>query len=126
MFGNLINNNLIKELIEQKVLEITPMDRKLLQLAQYPLRGHILHEVVAENEGNQIHLFSDKSNKFSLKPKTYYWIDVFESIKLPVGIVGRFIPSSNLIEKGLGLTAGKIENHLVIRRRKSDLDFSIS
>jgi deoxycytidine triphosphate deaminase len=35
--------------------------------------------------------------------------DVFESIKLPIGIVGRFIPSSNLIEKGLGLTAGKIE-----------------
>src|SRR5690606_37521661 len=78
-------------------------------LAQYPLRGYILHEVVSENEGNQVHLFSEKKSKFSLKPRTYYWVDVFESIKLPVGIVGRFIPSSNLIEKGIGLTAGKIE-----------------
>ena len=109
MFGNLINNNLIKVLLEQKELEITPMDKKLLQLAQYPLRGHILHEVIAENEGKQVHFFTEKNNKFTLKPKTYYWVDVFENIKLPVGIVGRFIPSSNLIEKGLGLTAGKIE-----------------
>jgi deoxycytidine triphosphate deaminase len=110
MFGNLINNNLIKSLIEQKVLEITPLDKKLLQLAQYPLRVQIVHEVIAENDGVQVHFFTEKLNKFELKPKTYYWVDIFESIKLPVGIVGRFIPSSNLIEKGIALTAGKIEN----------------
>jgi deoxycytidine triphosphate deaminase len=109
MFGNLINNNLIKELLKQKVLEITPMDNKLLQLAQYPLRPHIVHEVISENEGNQVHFFSEKNTRFSLKAKSYYWIDILETIKLPTGIVGRFIPSSNLIEKGLGLTAGKIE-----------------
>jgi hypothetical protein len=73
MFGNLINNNFIKELIQQKVLEITPMDNKLLQLAQYPSRGYIIHEVVAENEGNKVHLFSEKNSKFSLKPRIYYW-----------------------------------------------------
>lgn len=109
MFGNLINNNLIKNLIENKVLEITPLDKKLLQLAQYPLRPQIIHEVISEGEGKQVHFFSEKSNKFTLKAKTYYWIDVYETIKLPYGIVGRFIPSSNLIEKGLGLTAGKVE-----------------
>jgi deoxycytidine triphosphate deaminase len=109
MFGNLINNNLIKELLKQKVLEITPMDGKLLQLAQYPLRAQVIHEVIAENEGEQVHYFSEKNPKFSLKAKTYYWVDVLEIIKLPKGIVGRFIPSSNLIEKGLALTAGKIE-----------------
>jgi deoxycytidine triphosphate deaminase len=109
MFGNLINNNLIKELLKQKVLEITPMDDKLLQLAQYPLRPQVVHEVIAENDGNQVHFFSEKNSKFSLQPKSYYWIDILETIKLPKGIVGRFIPSSNLIEKGLALTAGKIE-----------------
>lgn len=109
MFGNLINNNLIKALIAQKELEITPIDKKLLQLAQYPLRGQIIHEVISENDANQVHFFTDKNNKFLLKPKTYYWIDILEIIKLPNGIVGRFIPSSNLIEKGLGLTAGKVE-----------------
>ncbi len=109
MFGNLINNNLIKELLKQKVLEIIPMDNKLLQLAQYPLRAHVIHEVVAENEGKQVHYFSEKNSNFLLQAKTYYWVDVLEIIKLPKGIVGRFIPSSNLIEKGLALTAGKIE-----------------
>lgn len=110
MFGNLINNNLIKQLLEQKELEITPMDKSLLQLAQYPLKPHIIYEVFSESEGKQVHFFSNKNPKFQLKAKTYYWIDVLENIKIPIGIVGRFIPSSNLIEKGLGLTAGKIEN----------------
>jgi deoxycytidine triphosphate deaminase len=66
--------------------------------------------VKAENEGRQVHYFTEKESRFVLKQKTYYWIDVNESIKLPLGIVGRFIPSSNLIEKGLSLTAGKIES----------------
>jgi deoxycytidine triphosphate deaminase len=110
MFGNLINNSLIKELINDKQLVITPIDLKLLQLAQYPLRPLVVWEVKAENEGRQIHYFTEKDNKFILKPKSYYWIDVNESIKLPIGIVGRFMPSSNLIEKGISLTAGKIEN----------------
>lgn len=109
MFGNLINNSLIKELIKEKQLSITPIDLRLLQLAQYPLRPLIVWEVKSENEGRQVHYFTEKDNKFTLKPKTYYWIDVYESIKLPLGIVGRFISSSNLIEKGLILTSGKIE-----------------
>ncbi len=109
MFGNLINNSLIKDLIKRKDLEITPYDDKLLQVAQYPLRAHIIYEIPSENETKQIHFFTEKESKFTLKSKTYYCIDVYETIKLPVGIVGRFIPSSNLIEKGLGLTAGKIE-----------------
>jgi len=110
MFGNVINNSLIQELIKQKVLEIAPLDKKLLQLAQYPLRPHVVHEVLSESEGKRVHDFDDKNQKFVLKPQTYYWVDILEIIKLPVGIVGRFIPSSNLIEKGLALTAGKIEN----------------
>jgi deoxycytidine triphosphate deaminase len=109
MFGNLINNALIKDLIKRKVLEIVPMDKSLLQLTQYPLRPHILYKVKKEKEGQPIHYFTEKNNEFKLEAKTYYWVDIFEYIKLPVGIVGRFIPSSNLIEKGLGLTAGKIE-----------------
>lgn len=109
MFGNLLNNDSIKNLIERKEIEITPIDWKLLQVAQYPLRGKIIYKVISEGDGEEIHIFSDKHNKFILKPKTYYWVDIFESIKLPKGIVGRFIPSSNLIEKGIGLTAGKVE-----------------
>lgn len=109
MFGNLINNTLIRELIKRKELEITPYDEKILQVAQYPLRAQIIYQVTAENESKQVHYFSEKDNKFTLLSKKYYFVDVFEQIKLPLGVVGRFIPSSNLIEKGLGLTAGKIE-----------------
>lgn len=109
MFGNLINNALIKDLIERKDLEITPLDEKLLQVAQYPLRVQIVYEVKAENEKRQVHFFAKGEDTFTLKPQTYYCVDVLESIKLPVGIVGRFITPSNLIEKGLALTAGKIE-----------------
>lgn len=109
MFGNLINNSLIKDLINRKELEITPFNEKLLQIAQYPLRAQIVYEVPSENEKKQVHFFSEKDNKFSFLPKKYYCIDVYEQIKLPAGIIGRFIASSNFIEKGLGIMIGKIE-----------------
>ena len=109
MFGNLINNTLIKELIKRKDLEITPYDENLLQVAQYPLRPQIIYQVTSEKEKKQVHFFTDTDSKFFLKAKTYYCIDLLETIKLPLGLVGRFIPSSNLIEKGIGLTAGKLE-----------------
>ncbi|HTK19559.1 MAG TPA: hypothetical protein VL442_08605 [Mucilaginibacter sp.] len=109
MFGNLINNSLIKDLIRKKDLTITPYEEHLLQVAQYPLRAQIIYEIPSEGKKKQIHYFTDSDDKFILKPKTYYCVDILEAIKLPLGIVGRFIPSSNLIEKGLGLSAGKIE-----------------
>jgi deoxycytidine triphosphate deaminase len=110
MFGNLMNNALIKELLSKGDIIITPYEEKLLQVAQYPLRAQIMNEVVSETEQKQIHFLSERNPKFILKPRSYYCVDIFETIRLiNGGIVGRFIPSSNLIEKGLGLTAGKIE-----------------
>lgn len=110
MFGNLINNTAISSLLEQGDLIIDPFDRESLQLAQYPLRAQIIWEVLGEGKGKPVHNFSKQGDLYEFKPKTYYWLDVLELIELPRGIVGRFIPSSNLIEKGLGLTAGKIES----------------
>lgn len=109
MFGNLINNTQIKALIREKSLIITPYDLKLLQLAQYPLTPLFIWKVISQDEGKQVHYFTEKQNEFTLDAKSYYWVDINETVRLPVGIVGRFIPSSNLIEKGIGLTAGKIE-----------------
>jgi deoxycytidine triphosphate deaminase len=109
MFGNLINNSQIKRLISNRSLSIRPYNPQLLQLAQYPLNPLIVSEVLSENDGKQVHYFTEKNSTFRLNAKSYYWIDINEMIVLPVGIVGRFIPSSNLIEKGLALTAGKVE-----------------
>ena len=110
MFGNLLNNALIKNLLEQKVLSITPYVSKDLQVAQYPLRVHAFAEVTAEKDATPWVTLTDRQPVFHMKQRTYYWVEVAEMIVLPVGIVGRFVPASSLIEKGLGLTAGKIEN----------------
>ncbi len=109
MFGNLINNTLIKQLRAQNLLNISPFLEEELQIAQYPLRPKVVYEVDENGIIEPGHVLSDKKNTYTLKPKSYYCIDVNESIFLSKGLVGRFIPASVLIEKGLSLSAGKIE-----------------
>lgn len=111
MFGNLLNNTLIRELVEAREIMITPrFNPARLQIAQYPLFPHSIHSVSAPSKTKREHLFEEDGDTFTLAPNQYVLVDIQELIQLPLGIVGRFIPASNIIERGIGLTAGKLEH----------------
>ena len=110
MFGNLLNNSLIEELVDEKVIIFTPkFNKSSLQIAQYQLYPLLVRELVSKTKTKTLHDFSQDGNVYKLMPNAFVLIDILEQIQLPFGIVGRFIPSSTLIERGLGLTTGKIE-----------------
>lgn len=111
MYGNLVNKAHLEQLIKEHRIEFSPhYDSKKAQIAQYPLTiGQIL-----KRENNikmkMLHSFDITNEDYILEPNQYILINIFERIKLSKDIVGRFIPSSSLIEQGLGLVAGKIEH----------------
>jgi len=111
MFGNLLNNKLIEELVDENIIKFIPkLDKSNLQIAQYSLHPLYVRERLNRKKTKLLHEFSVENNSYKIKPNGYVMIDILEQIQLPIGIVGRFIPSSTLIEQGLGLTAGKIEH----------------
>lgn len=111
MFGNLLNNTLIRELVDAREIMITPrFNPARLQIAQYPLFPFAVHSVSAPNKIKREYLFGEDGNTYTLTPDQYVVIDILELIQLPIGIVGRFIPASSIIERGLSLTAGKLEH----------------
>lgn len=109
MIGTTINNKDIIDLIDAGLLVISPFDRANLQIAHYPLRPRIVWEVTSSKSGQIVRDFTVDSNSFMLKPHTYYWVDIYENIRVPKGIIGEFKPASVLIEKGINLIYGKVE-----------------
>lgn len=111
MFGNLLNNTLIRDLIDDREIIITPrFDPARLQIAQYPLFPYAVYSISAPGKLKRVHMFDEDGSDFALAPNQYVAVDIQEIIQLPIGIVGRFIPASSAIEKGIGLTVGKLEH----------------
>ena len=110
MFGNLLNNVLIEDLIEAKEIIIQDFDPNKLQIAQYPLSPR---EIIYEKNDNTVGTSNliESKEPYILKPNEYAIVIVSEIIILGNAIVGRFIPMSGLIEMGFGLTAGKLDPH---------------
>jgi hypothetical protein len=64
-----------------------------------------------------------KNGDYQFKPHEYAKIVIQQTIILPDGIVGRFIPASGLIEAGFGLTAGKLDPRY--GEKKEQIQFGI-
>jgi len=110
MFGNLVNNVQLKQLIDSKVVEIAPFNEKLLSLVHYTLHPLIIKERQPDGDYKTICNLRETPNGYSLKKNSYVIVEIQEQIKLnDEQIVGHFIPSSDLIELGLGIVAGKID-----------------
>jgi hypothetical protein len=111
MFGNLITNRQLKQLIKNNDLQIEPFDEKQLKASHYTLH---IGRIFSCNPGSDpvlIHSFKDNKNSppYELSGNAYVVVEAYEAIKLHnAGIVGRFVTASNLIESGLGLVSGQI------------------
>jgi len=124
MFGNLLNNVLIEKAHDEKKIEIDPFDPKRIQVAQYPLSPkEIIYWTPGESDRHRHHLV-DTGKPYRLQPHEYAVVVVRERVVLSDGIVGRFIPMSGLIEKGFGLTAGKLDPHY--GRKGEEIRFGLS
>ena len=115
MFGNILNNSQIISLVKDKKITIYPFNESKLKLSHYPLTpGGVLtpgkKNAAGKWQHSPKHDFAHTGkSECVFKPNEYAIIEVEEDIHLPEGIVGNFVPSSNLIEQGFGLTAGKID-----------------
>ncbi len=111
MFGNLVTNRQLRKLIKAKEIQIDPFDDNSLKTTHYTLKpGRVLGR---QPDGNwkQVHSFRDNDGAYVIPENAYVIIEVLEAVKIAsAGIVGRFIPTSNLIESGLDLVAGQIDN----------------
>ena len=107
MHGNLISNGELIELVQRHLIDIKPFEPERAQLAHYPLDPE---SFLSMKDGRwvAVHSFSNQTEPFTLKAGEYVIVEVRQHIAVSDGFVGLFIPSSNLIEQGLSLTAGKI------------------
>ncbi len=113
MFGNIINNAQIKKLMADKQMTLSPFREERLKLAHYALRpAGILWAGALNSKGKREfqakHDFGS-NDQYVFQPGEYAIVELEEFIILPDGIVGHFLPSSSLIERGFGLTAGKLD-----------------
>ena len=110
MFGNLMNNRQIIKAYESGELGITPWNQNNLKSAHYPLTPKLLFQKQPTGVETQIHNFGRDGENYSVQENGYVIVEIAEQLKVAEGIIGQFIPSSNLIEQGFGLTAGRLEN----------------
>ena len=113
MFGNVINNAQIRKLRVDNQLILKPFRDDRLKLAHYALRpAGVLWAGPSNSKGKRElqpkHDFNS-NDVYTFQPGEYAILEVEEVIILPEGIVGHFLPSSSLIERGFGLTAGKLD-----------------
>lgn len=111
MFGNLITNRQLRQLMQQKEIQIVPFDEGSLKTTHYTLHpGRVLGRQ-ADGSWKQLHSFREDKHDFVIPADGYVLIEVLEAVKIAnEGMVGRFIPTSNLIDGGLLLNAGQIDN----------------
>jgi deoxycytidine triphosphate deaminase len=116
MYGNLLNNQQILELVNSHHIRVWPeFDVDSLQLADYPLTigavigiGEPTPRTVASPYSPE-RLATDRE-VFEIPPGEYRIIVVRERVELSKGLLGQFLPASSAIESGLLLTMGKLEH----------------
>lgn len=114
MFGNVINNAHLVELIKDGQISIDPFSTAALKTIHYPLTPYTI--LSAEGRGSDgefrtkvRYQFQTDDDYFEFKANEYFIVEIEEYISVAPGIVGHFVAPSNLIHQGFGLTAGRIE-----------------
>ena len=106
MFGTLVTKGQLIKLVENDKVKITPFDPTRAQPAHYPIDAGIIYRRNGE-EWKPEHDFRSKK-EFVFEQSEYCVVEVAQSIVLASGYAGQFIPSSNLVEQGFSLVAGKV------------------
>ncbi len=131
MFGNIINNLHIKKMVQEKTITISPFRQERLKLAHYALRPAAVLSVGKINEKNsreiKLKCSFENGTPCEFSPGEYAIVEVEEFISLADGIVGQFLISSNLIENGFLLSAGKLDpGYGTLQGKRQKLRFGVT
>ena len=114
MFGTIVNNRQLIDLIGQNKVYIHPFKKELLKSLHYPLTASKYLSSAGRKAGNPIFNvradFKADCDEVIFEPKEYLIAEISQTIAVSEGIVGNFIPSSRLIDYGFSLTCGRIES----------------
>lgn len=109
MFGTLVSNRLLKQMLEANEIDIDPFEESMLKATHYTLQpGRVLTRN-PEGKWLNAHIFSE-SDRYVLDPNEYVVVEVKQRVRiLRDGIVGRFITTSNHVEGGILVVAGQVD-----------------
>ena len=107
MQGSLVSNSELIDFVAKRVIDIKPFEPERAQLAHYPLDPETFF-IRRGAEWVYAHSFARSQRAFVVEANQYVVVEIRQHIAPGMGVVGMFVPSSNLIEQGLSLVAGKI------------------
>lgn len=98
-----LSGDLIRKLVQAKVLRIEPFRADALQPASYDLRlaKRVLVSPIGGERGRAVDLDKEKDRKISIRPGQFVATLTDEELGLPADICGRFGIKSVLARKGL-------------------------
>ncbi|MEO9886273.1 MAG: hypothetical protein ABJR05_16645 [Balneola sp.] len=108
MYGNIINSGEIARYENDGRIYINPFSKNKIQTIHYPVHAEFIKRK-KDGVWKTVKNFSEEPSVFKLEPREYVQVAILEHIKLQKGIVGEFSLTSNTIDEGLGLFAGRIE-----------------
>lgn len=114
MFGNIVNNKRLRELVEEGEIQIQPFDPNLLDTIHYPLYPENIFEVGGRDKSGRcipklIHNVQ-MGKIFKIPANAYVTVEVRELIVIPKRFVAQFAIPFYMIENGLNLSAGRMES----------------
>lgn len=116
MYGNRLSNKQIEQMVNGPgPFIIAPYRQDRQKLAHYKLTpARVLTPSVVQPDGRRSEFMAEVGNlrqgPFQFGPRQYLIVEVFETIRLPEGIIGDFTAASTLIEQAFGLVAGKLDS----------------
>lgn len=113
VFGNILSDAEIIRLRKSGQLTLEPFDPTRLKVAHYKLTPRTVWTPVTKADGTgsrtMAHSFEDEP-QFVFEPNAYHLFEVAETVLLPKGVVGNFVPVSEFALRGFALVAGMLDS----------------
>jgi deoxycytidine triphosphate deaminase len=118
MFGNMMSGKMIRAALgsTEHDIRIEPHHSgeqadllTRIGASTFTLYAGIVHFQVPTSKGARWEPFDLRTAAFPLQPKQYVKVTPTERVILPRGIVARYEPTSDLIDEGFDLIAGKLD-----------------
>lgn len=123
MYGNVLNNTQVRNLIEGKKIEIVPFDSDALDLIHYPLLPCTIYVRDGRKEDGLSKVKSvashvEEDSEFVLKPRQSVLVQTEQLVSFADGIVAQFTTPYQLIDTGFQLNAGRLSSQFGKQSRK--------
>lgn len=115
MYGNVVTNKQIRDLIRSNCLDISDFEDENLKEAAYTLNPGKTMTIGDDGEVENITPLT-KRRTYTIAPNAYVVVEARQKIAIRVpGIIGTFITASTNIEHGLLVIAGQIDSRYGMR-----------